>query len=243
MIRLLEKYDGSDLRDSHYSRTIFSHLKCYGTDFDFCRFYEIVAKERVGVIALFNGAAVADVLAGERLTRSLKREIAEFVSFQLPESVELPEEMMLRQGFSGYTSCSRIFYWIPPADTSNGITLPVPDDVFKTVYTDGGDYGLWLTDTLRRVNKGYSRLYCFNSSVLTVRFAIGGRAYITDVATPLEDRGKGYARRLLGGVSKILADEGIKAYLAARADSDGYYRLLGYPGFAADKIFIRKGSL
>lgn len=239
MIRLLEDFDGSGLRESHYSEAILSHLNAYGAGFDFCRFYEVSAKKRVGIIAVFNGSMIADFVPEVKLSRAVNREIAEFADFQSPYSIELPRELIQIQGFSGYSARERVFFDVPPAQSCEGITVPDPEAVFKTVYSDGGDYGLWLTDTMRRLNAGQSRLYAYETSVLTVRFLRGGSAYITDVATPPEDRGKGYARMLLGGVSGLLAAEGFSAYLAAPPDSVGYYRRLGYSEFASDRIFVK----
>ena len=240
MIRLLEQFDGSGLRRSHYSEAILSHLEAYGAGFDFCRFYEVAEKKRVAVISVFNGSMTADFTEGAKITRAVCREIAEFADFWQPYSIELPRELAQPRSFSGYTSRERVFFDVPPAESSDGIAAPDPETVFKTVYSDGGDYGLWLTDTLRRINMNLSRLYGYESAVLTVRFMRGGSAYITDVATPPEDRGRGYAERLLGGASRLLAEEGLSAYLAAPPESAGYYRKIGCPEFASDRIFIKK---
>lgn len=237
MIKLLETYNGADLRDSHYSRVIRAHLAAYGTEYDFCRFYEIVSRKRIGVIAVFNSAVAVDHVHGAKVPREAKRELAEFIDFQQPLSVEMPNEFIPRQGFSGYVSYERTFFRVPPAESFVGITEPDPEAVFNTVFGEAGDYGLWLTDTVRRINSSQSRLYGYESSVLTVRFAIDGKAYITDVATPTDDRGKGYARALLGGVSKLLAGEGQTAYLAAFPHVAGFYRSLGYPEIVSDRVF------
>ena len=242
MIRILENYNGGDLRESHYSSVIRAHLAAYGTGYDFCRFYEICHRRRIGVISVFNSAVTADFTGSGKITHEVKREIAEFIDFQLPLSIEMPHEFLLRQGFSGYASCERAFFTVPPAASAVGIFEPEPENVFKTVYGENGDYGLWLTDTMRRVNNGLSRLYGYESAVLTVRFTVGGRAYITDVATQEGDRGKGYARTLLGGVAKLLSDEGLSSYLTARSETSGYYRSLGYPETGADRVFDLKGE-
>lgn len=239
MIKLLEDFDGSGLRDSHYSGLIRAHLAAYGAQFEFCRFYEIKYRRRAGIICLLNGSATADFCEGAKL-REAKRELAEFVDFAAPESVELPYELAPRQGFSGYNACGRTFFEVSPSESAEGIFAPEPEEVFKTAFSDSNaDYGLWLTDTMRRVNARQSALYGYKSSVLTVRFSDGGRAYITDVATPPEDRGKGYARTLLGGAARILIDSGMKAYLCAREDSAGFYRELGFTEIASDKIYIK----
>lgn len=240
MIKLLNDFDGSGLRVSHYSDLIRSHLSTYGTGYDFCRFYEIAYRRRVGVISVFNGAVTADFCGGASILPAARREISEFLDFMSPESAELPPEFIGGRYCAGYIRAPRTFFSIPPADTSDGLTDPDPKTAFDTAYGGAGDYGLWLTDTVRRKNLGSSFIKGYESSVLTVRFMLSGRAYITDVATPESDRGKGYARELLGRASRLLLDAGYSAYLAAGPDSVGYYRSLGYPELGADTLLLAK---
>ena len=240
MIKLLEQLDGASLRASHYSGLIRAHLAVYGAGYDFCRFYEIKYRRRAGVVCLFNGSAGADFYEGARLGEA-KHELSEFIDFASPESVELPRELAPAKGFSGFRAEERIFFGIPPADTAEGIFAPDPEAVFKTVYEGrDADYGLWLTDTLKRVNSRRSALYGYKTSVLTVRFSDGGRAYITDVATPSADRGKGMARTLVRGAAKLLSDGGLKCYLCANEDSAGFYREIGCTEIGRDRIYLRK---
>ncbi len=240
MIKLLDNYDCSGLRQSHYSGLIRAHFETYGAGYDFCRFYGISYRKPVGAVCVFNGSAVADFCSESKL-RDARRELSEFIEFVSPESIELPPELVPRQGFSGYTGVMRTFFEISPAETSEGIFAPPPEAVFNTALRESGaNYGLWLTDTMKRVNSRRSALYGYESSVLTVRFSDSGNAYITDVRTPPEDRGKGYARRLLGAAAKILADSGMSAYLSAREEAAGYYRHIGCKEIASDRIFIKK---
>ena len=240
MIRFLEQYNGEDLRESHYSRLLRAHLAAYGTDYDFCRFYEMTYRRRAGIICVFNGAMTADFCDGVKPTSSMRRELAEFVDFQQPYSVELPHEIALRQGFSGCISVERRFFEIPPKECSDGLIDPNPETVFSALGLPADSYPAWLTDTLRRVNRGCSELIGYGSSVLTVRFKSDGLAYITDLATPEDDRGKGYARELLGRASKSLWDRGFTAYLSAKPELFGFYRELGYPEIGEDKVYIQK---
>lgn len=243
MIRLLDEFDGSGLISSHCSAQILSHLSAYGVGFDFCRFYEIVYRRRVGVICVFNGSVSVGLSEGAKNLREAKRELSEFLDFSGPSFCELPPEFAPRQGFQGFEAVPRTFFEVLRADSSDGLFEPDPATVFKTVFSsEQADYGVWLTDTLRRVNLGISRLYGFESSVLTVRFILGGKAFISDVATPYEDRGKGFARELLGRVSKALADDGISAYLCADPEAAGFYRSLGYPEIGSDRAFRQRAT-
>lgn len=249
MIRRIENLSDVrlDLRDSHYSRTILSHMRAYGTDFDFCELYEIVSRDRTaGFIACYNSSLVADYVEGAKLTNGCLREMAEFIAFKSPSSAELPQKLCPKTGFRGYSRIKRTFFTVPYGDTSQGLSdEPNIDHVFNTVYglESGGDYGLWLTDTIRRRNRAMLRLYSYNSSVLTVRFMINGQAYITDVATPPVDRGKGYAAELLKKASFALYKDNFKSYLCAKEPAVGYYKRLNFPELGIDYIFEKKERL
>ncbi len=248
MIKRIENIESTpvELRKSHYSRIILSHIQTYGTEYDFCELYELKQKgRRAAVFASFNGSIAADILEGVSLSGVSLRETAEFVRFKSPYTVELPEDMTGKTGISGYQRSKRYFYEIPPWSSAEGID---PDPDAETVYAtafagEEASYGLWLTDTVRRKNRDLLRLYSYKSSVLTVKCRSGGMAYISDVATPEAYRGKGYARALLGGVAKILADEGYTSYLAADDSAKGYYDSLGYKLIATDNIYKIKDSV
>lgn len=242
MIRLLEEFDGrlAELRDSHCSRTILSHLDAYGTKFDFCRFYEIFRRKRVGIICVFNGTATADFCEGARVTPEVRRELSEFVEFQSPNVLEVPAELVPRRGFSGYDGKRRRFYEIPAGEDSEGITEPEPARVYEVLGAPQEGYGLWLTDVMRRKNRSQLWLCGYESSVLCVRFSVEGKAYVTDLATPECDRKKGYARALLGKTSRLFADRGDTVYAAAEQALYGFYEKIGCECVGEDIIFTKK---
>lgn len=245
MIKRIENLDEFklELRDSHYSRLILSHIKTYGTDFDFCEIFEISsAKKQVGVIACFNSSMVADIVEGARVTQSCKREIKEFILFKSPQTVELCPELCSKTGFWGYSKIKRTFFDIVKGEDSLNLNLETDyDSAFSTVFDSSKEsFGLWLTDTVRRVNRNLSRLYSYESSVLTVRYFLKNYAYITDVATPEIDRGKGYGRLLLQKTAFVLENEGYKPYLTATDETAGYYRSLYFPETGQDYIYKLK---
>lgn len=240
MIRLLEGFDGGELRDSHYSATILSHLSAYGTKFGFCRFYEIFRRKRVGIICVFNGTVTADFCEGARVTSEVRRELCEFVDFQSPNVVEIPKELAPRRGFSGYDVTRRRFYKIPTGEDSEDITEPEPAQVYEVLGAPKEGYGLWLTDVMRRKNRSQLWFCGYESAVLCVRFSVGGKAYVTDLATPECDRKKGYARVLLGKTSRLFADRGAAVYAAAKQDLYGFYEALGCECAGEDIVFIKK---
>ena len=250
MIRRIENYNEIKplkLRESHYSRALLSHLKAYGTDFDFCELYEIYTKSTAGYIVFFNASMVADFTDKKLITHAVVREVAEFIAFKCPATVELPKELCPKTGLiRGYTRHKRFFFDVPIGNNSVHIfDNPNMDDVYDTVYgtEQNTEFGLWLTDTARSRNRGQLRLYSLQSSVLTVRFMSDGYAYITDVATPPSDRGKGQARMLLAEVSFAMSAEGYKCYLTAREKTADYYRSLNYPEKGNDYIYEIKGSV
>ncbi len=245
MIRLIENIDSIKLglRDSHYSRLILSHILTYGSQFDFCEIFEIAtSKKRIGFIVCFNSSMVADVVGGVRVTNACLRELKEFIAFKSPASIEICPELCTKLGFRHYAKHHRTFFEVPKGDDSLGLN-PAPDydRVFSTVFDSSKEsYGLWLTDTVRRVNRSLSRVYSYESSVLTVRCMSKGQAYITDVATPESDRGKGYASKLMQKTAFELDKEGLKAYLAATDETAGFYRSLYFPETGNDYIYKLK---
>ena len=243
MIRLLDSLEGVNLKEGHISRVIRSHFAAYGSGYDFCRFYEICGRKRIGVISVFNGGAAVGLCEGAAPALGAKREIAEFIGFCSPEFVEISPELALNRGFSGYSPIERSFFEVPPGDSAEGLIYPEPAVAFETAFGENDSFALWLTDTLRRQNLGLSRLLGYESSVLTVRFIDGGAAYIADVATPFEDRGKGYARTLLAKASRLLAEEGASAYLSANEETAGFYESLGYKKIFCDRAFKIKEKL
>lgn len=248
MIKRIENIENTpiELRKSHYSRVILSHIQTYGTEYDFCELYELRQKgRRAAVFVSFNGSLTADILEGASLGGVSLRETAEFVRFKSPYTVELPEDMTGKTGISGYQRSKRYFYEITPWKSADGIEIDSDaETVYATAFSGNeSNYGLWLTDTVRRKNKDLLRLYSYKSSVLTLKFRSGGMAYIADVATPEEDRGKGYARALLGGVAKLMADDGYTSYLAANDLTKGYYDSLGYKLIGSDNIYKIKDSI
>ncbi len=245
MIRRIENIERIKLklRDSHYSRLILSHVRAYGTEFDFCEIFEIAtSKKRVGFIACFNSTMVADVIDNARVTNACLREIKAFVSFKSPAVIEICPELCTRLGFKNYAKHHRTFFEVAKGSESLDLNPnPNYEYVFSTAFDSSKEsYGLWLTDTVRRVNRALSRVYSYKSSVLTVRCMSSGQAYISDVATPEEDRGKGYARELLKKTAFELDKDGYKAYLAATDETAGFYRSLCFAEKGNDNIFILK---
>lgn len=231
------------LRSSHYSRIILSNMQTYGTDYDFCEFYELKqGGKRAAVFSCFNGSLIGDFLEGADISRASLRETAEFIRFKSPYYAELPGELVTKSGVKGYQRVKRCFYEVTVGDNSEGITVPTDlEAVFHTVYSGKeASLGLWLTDTVRRCNMDITRVYGYKSSVLTVRCRSSEMAYISDVATPIDERGMGYAARLMGGVANIMQSEGYTSYLAADESRWGYYEHLGYKKLFSDYIYLNK---
>ena len=238
MIKLLTDLSEVSLRKSHYSMLLRSHMRAYGTEFNFCEFYELsTTKKKLALFCCFNGSMVGDIYQGVKITSACKREIAEFVAFKSPSGIELAKELCTRRGFAGYEKQKRAFFEVKAGDNADGLNQnPDLEAVFKTAFTDA-DYGLWLTDTVRRKNRGILRVYAYNSSVLTVKCRGKGYAYISDLATPEEDRGKGYAKALLEKVAHQLETEGYKCYLTALPEASEYYYHIGLKNLGNDIFY------
>lgn len=245
MIRRIDSLESTDirLRNSHYARIILSHMMTYGTEYDFCEFYELMKSgKRIGVFACLNGSMTADILDGASLSSGCIRESDEFIRFKSPYFAEMPPELYSKMGISEYQRIKRCFFKVTPGQDSSELNSePYMETVFATAFNGKDEhYGLWLTDTVRRRNKDITRVYSYHSSVLTVRCRSNGMAYITDVATPEADRGKGYARTLLGKTAFQMRNEGYECYLTADESTWDYYRSLGYEEIGNDIILKLK---
>ncbi len=244
MIKLLSDLSGIKLRKSHYSMLIKSHMRTYGTEYNFCEFYELsTQKHRLAIFCCFNGSVVGDIYENAKIPPACKREIAEFVAFKSPHSLELAKPLCLKQGFLGYKGVKRQFFLVKSGENCNGLNPnPNPEAVFQTAFS-GADYGLWLTDTIRRKNRDILRLYSYQSAVLTLRFRQNGHAFICDLATPEADRGKGYAKELLLKTAHSLGQEGFKCYLTALPEICEFYRHLGFEPLGEDIFYSLQGDL
>ncbi|MCC8132021.1 MAG: GNAT family N-acetyltransferase [Ruminococcus sp.] len=248
MIRRIDSFDNAKLllRDSHYSRIILSHILAYGTEYDFCEFYELLkGNKRVGIFASMNSSLTVDLLDDAHSSSGCIRETAEFIRFKNLLYVEMPEVLIPRRGISEYRKEKRYFFSVPATEEvldENGLMTELSyEKIFETVFAgQGASYGLWLTDTMRRVNRGIVRIYGYQSAVLTVKCQSYGRAYLADIATPEEDRGKGYASTLIKLVSQELKKEGIDCYLAADETMRDFYLRLGCTELGEDYILKLK---
>lgn len=248
MIRRIDSFDNAKLllRDSHYSRIILSHILAYGTEYDFCEFYELLkGNKRVGILASMNSSLTIDLLDDAHSSSGCIRETAEFIRFKYPLYVEMPEGLIPRRGLNEYRKEKRYFFSVPAEDdNTDGAKLlqELPyETVFETVFA-GQDvnYGLWLTDTVRRVNRGIVRIYGYRSSVLTVKCQSYGRAFLADIATPEKDREKGYASTLIRLVSHELKREGLECYLTSDETMRDFYLHLGCTELGEDYILKLK---
>ncbi len=245
MIKYVTDLDGSSLRESHYSRLIRAHLEAYGTGFDFCRFYRILhltGGKTLGALCVFNGSLVAELCGGVRPTGDMRREIKEFVDFLRPAAAELPAGLAPKGGFSGYRAVERRFFEAVPAKTCDGLFSPEPQTAFQALGMPRECYPVWLTDTLRRVSRGLSELDGYKTSVLTVRFMTERLAFVSDLATPKEDRGKGQAGELLGRTARKMADSGRITYLCAAEELYGFYEKLGCRTVGSDVIYLSENN-
>lgn len=248
MIRRIDSFDNAKLllRDSHYSRIILSHILAYGTEFDFCEFYELLkGNKRVGIFASMNSSLTVDLLDDAHSSSGCIRETAEFIRFKYPMFVEMPEVLIPKRGLSEYRKEKRYFFSVPASEEAledKELLRELPyESVFETAFSgQDANYGLWLTDTVRRVNRGIVRIYGYKSSVLTVKCQSYGRAYLADIATPEKDRGKGYASTLIKLVSQELKKEGTDCYLASDESMKDFYLRLGCTELGEDYILKLK---
>lgn len=222
-----KKLSGLDSSDI-YEGKIKTLYRAYGLDYKFCRFYEqgasllISQLDRDFVIKQYadNGEFDAEELAG-----FLKHNRASGV-FLSPEVLKSLEPFIngeyLYNNLMEYDAC----FNVKESGLLDG--KPVLDDVFDIVKHDFNvTYDLWLTDASHRERHGISKFYLYGGkSTATVLYDDSGVAFITQVATKKEERGKGLATNMLRELAEGYKNKSV--LLVCRDRMLGFYEKTGF---------------
>lgn len=169
-------------------------FRAYGGNTDFCRFYR---QDDALLIASLDSDYVICNIGGEPDFDELAAfvRINGFNSLLAEESVCGGLEKRLEAEFAHEALMEYHGGHIPAPTEKN----PPLDSVYAILNVSFGDipYEPWLLDTSHRIRHGVSDVYVLGKSTCTVLFDHGGYAFVTQVATAPEERGKGSAKRLL----------------------------------------------
>lgn len=223
--------------DGLYGRKIRALAKAYGGSYDFCRFYELDD----GCAAVFNSGMT--LCAGENADL---RELADFIRLNEIQSAEMPPALGEKLRLDGYNRIERVLFDFMPGEFPQAMQVdenPPLDavfDVLRTSFSLENMYGLWLTDTSHRIRHGVSKVFLYKNTTATLLHSMDGFAFVGQVATLPESRGKGQARALLCWLENRLSRQGIRAQLFAREERVSFYRGIGFREAGRDFIFERK---
>ena len=214
------------------AQKIRSLLLAYGTEYDFCRFYSaenaFAAQLNADFIICDYGETDID-------------ELSEFLGLSGFESVFCSDKLgcalAKKLGFEPQkVNLMRFegeFNEIKPE-------LLSPSEAYSVIKTGFDfDFEPWYLDMSHRVRHGISRFYGLFGSALAVQYAINGEALISQVATLPENRGKGFASRLLSAVCGEL--RGFSVYVLCENELLEFYRKNGFV-FTEKKCCIKRLS-
>ncbi len=193
----------------------------YGMQYDFCRFYE---QDDACFVALFGGSAV---IGGDSVNY---RELADFLVFSgvvdifcsvtageaLQKCLAMKREIVNLMRFCGTAL---------PAEVNSG---PALSEVYEIISKSFDiEFESWYLDMSHRVRHGVAKCFTIeNSAACVLQHDINGEALISQVATLVESRGNGYARRLIHEVCRRC--KGSEVYVICEDMLLDFYEKLGF---------------
>ena len=232
MIRLISRPSELILDGDYYSGRINAACDAYGTGYDFCRLYRFGK----GSGLIYNSSCV---LCGDH---DDPEEISGFIMINSPETIECPVSMGEKLYLPSYERRRRILFERRDMPDDNAVPeAAVLMDMYDIVRDAFGDmeFDLWYADMSHRIRHGVSRAFIHKGvSCACVDFVYEGAAYISQVAVLSDERGKGYARRLLDMISRMLLNEGNIPRLWAFEELEGFYRKAGFVPVGEDYFYI-----
>lgn len=249
MIRQIENSEQINrdfLVRTYYGRKLTAYLEAYGTQYDFCRFYQLVYDDAVkGYMFQINATLV--VCAEEEIPTD---ELEQYILMNLPFRVEAPSFILKNiEHLDGYHKLKRTKFefseHIPENFCEDELEdNPKLDDAYDII-TEGfpnmKNYGMWITENSHRIRRGISRIYLYKKcTTATVIYDIDGHVLIGQVATRESARGNGYARELLYWLGHKLRMQGKKISLFALDYRESFYREIGFNEISVESVIERK---
>ena len=244
MIRYITDTDLSAIKALHecyYGRKILSYYYSYGTEYDFCRFYEASFEDTTAYIVQFN--AVMIICADGPLENE---ELRTFIQMNKPFRVEAPWIILQNLcEIPGYKMLKRTKFEFTdhrPAnfDESKIDTSPSLDEIYDILHEGFPTlvgHGLWITEHSHKIRHGLSRIYLYNHcTTATVIYDVDDHVLIGQVATKAEARGRGYARDLLYWIGHTLKLEGKTVSLFALDYRESFYEEIGFKAVSTENV-------
>lgn len=237
MIKQIQQDITPDFPDSHYGRKLKSLFRAYGTNYDFCKFYQ----SDNDFIGIYNQNMI---YTGNGINNLVEFKI--FVDINSPDEIEVPEKLSKTKNFDGYRKINRAYYEFAHGSYQENMDVdenPRLDDVFDIV-KEGFDvkdnYREWMTDISHRVRHGVSKCYIWNNTTATCHFIENNVAFFGQISTKQSERGKGNARQLLYYLQDKFAKQGITCALYAQQHRWSFYDSLGFKAIYTDNYYKKE---
>lgn len=245
-----------DLKRDIYGRRIAAYLSAYGTQYPFCAAYLHTHTEGHTAILRFNSVVTISGRAADT------DELSSFLNMLSPDMIEASPRIAsaLPVPF-GMNVLKRTLFSISAnpqlnnADEAGGQRSKargVPSaldcspkldrvyEILKESFPDLPDFGMWLTDTSHRCRHGIGRVFLYkNYASASILFEDNQIAFMGEIATAPEKRGKGLARGMLRMITDMLAGEGKTPMLFAFPHRAGFYREIGFQELEDHIILMR----
>lgn len=199
---------------------IFALLLCYGTKYDFCRFYTadgavICGQDGSFVLSDFGNCDFEEL--AEFLTMNGFAEIfcSEYAGKALSENMTCIRSDVHLMRFNGIGV---------PCDTKKNTPLEELFNILKTSFDI--DFEPWYLDMSHRIRHGVARTRRLDASALVIQHELFGSALISQVASAPGERGKGGASRLISAVCAELSESDI--FVICEDELCGFYEKNGF---------------
>lgn len=220
LLCFIEKLQNEQTEKNTEALLIYERFLCYGTKYDFCRFYRdednCLINEMYNSCVLYGGAdfdELADFFSFSEFNEVFcSYEAGRELSARLPHFRRNDVNLMIFKGIG------------VPCETQKDVSV---SDFMKILSTGFDlDPELCYLETSHRVRHNISKLRQLGNSVLAIQHDLCGSALISHIATSPESRGKGDATRLILSVCAELSSN--KVYLLCEDKMIDFYRRIGF---------------
>jgi len=224
-------YSMIDKNRDIYTEKARALADAYGCGYDFCGFY----KQTGGtVIADYYGSAViagCGARPGDRLA-----ELMEFMTCGRFRKVLMPSEVFEAAGIDANYEEKTLMGCtdgVKKTDDIDKLTVSPDSSLVEIseIVTDGFDIDInkWYTDISHNLRHGISEIYVLENAACAVKmFSSSGITYLSYISTRREQRGKGYASRLVGSVCAHETAKGNTVQLFCSEPLVKFYEGLGF---------------
>lgn len=196
-------------------------LLAYGTEYEFCRFYQ----SEDFTISEQNGSFVVSEIG----TNPGYDELAEFFAFfgfteifcserageQISEKIHCSCESVNLMRFEGFAA---------PCGAVENPSLAEVFEVLKTAFDI--EFEPWYLDMSHRIRHGVSTVRKLEDSVLAIQHNLNGEALLSQICTLPKSRGKGNATRLIRSVCAELSPSVV--FVLCRDELTEFYMKAGF---------------